>query len=111
MTSEPAGEAALARALAYARHGWPVFPCRPGRKEPDTAHGFKDATIDPGRITAWWSGNRTGIGALAADPVAGRDGDVVWQAAQRAARAGQAHCASLPQEHRNPAQQRPPAVT
>jgi len=56
MTSEPAGGATLARALAYAWRGWPVFPCRPGRKEPDTPHGFKDATTDPGRITAWWTG-------------------------------------------------------
>ena len=45
----------MARALAYARRGWPVFPCQPGRKEPDTPHGFKDATTDPGRITAWWT--------------------------------------------------------
>jgi hypothetical protein len=55
MTSGPADEAALARALAYARHGWPVFPCKPGRKEPDTRHGFKDVTTDPERITAWWT--------------------------------------------------------
>jgi hypothetical protein len=55
MTSDPARAAALARALAYSRRGWPVFPCRPGRKEPDTPHGFKDATTDPGRITAWWT--------------------------------------------------------
>ncbi len=55
MTGSPAGQTALARALAYARHGWPVFPCRPGRKEPDTPHGFKDATTDPGQITAWWT--------------------------------------------------------
>ena len=47
--------ASLAQALAYARRGWPVFPCKPGRKEPDTPHGFKDATTDPGRITAWWT--------------------------------------------------------
>jgi hypothetical protein len=55
MTSSPAAATALARALAYARRGWPVFPCRPGRKEPGTPHGFKDATTDPERITAWWT--------------------------------------------------------
>jgi hypothetical protein len=33
----------------------PVFPCKPGRKEPLTPNGFKDATTDPARIRAWWS--------------------------------------------------------
>ena len=55
MTSAPGSQRMLAAALAYARRGWPVFPCRPGRKEPDTAHGFKDATTDPDRIIAWWT--------------------------------------------------------
>jgi Bifunctional DNA primase/polymerase, N-terminal len=55
MISGPGSQRMLADALAYARRGWPVFPCRPGRKEPDTAHGFKDATTDPERITAWWT--------------------------------------------------------
>jgi hypothetical protein len=38
----------LRQALAYARHGWPVFPCAPGAKIPATRHGFRDATTDPG---------------------------------------------------------------
>jgi hypothetical protein len=45
---------ALDRALAYAAHGWPVFPCRPGTKEPATTHGHLDATTSPAIITAWW---------------------------------------------------------
>jgi hypothetical protein len=44
----------LGQALSYAAAGWPVFPCKPGSKEPDTPHGFKDGTTDPGRIRAWW---------------------------------------------------------
>jgi Bifunctional DNA primase/polymerase, N-terminal len=55
MTGRSAAQTALARALAYAQHGWPVFPCRPGRKEPDTPHGFKDATTNAEKITAWWT--------------------------------------------------------
>jgi hypothetical protein len=42
------------QALAYARHGWPVFPCQPGGKQPATRHGFLDATTDPDKITWWW---------------------------------------------------------
>jgi hypothetical protein len=33
---------------------WPVFPLRPGSKEPDTPHGFKDATTDLERIERYW---------------------------------------------------------
>lgn len=50
MTARPAPE----QALAYAAHGWPVFPCQPGSKEPATRHGFKDATTDPEQISWWW---------------------------------------------------------
>jgi bifunctional DNA primase/polymerase-like protein len=42
------------QALAYAAHGWPVFPCQPGSKQPATRHGFLDATTDPDKITWWW---------------------------------------------------------
>jgi hypothetical protein len=49
-----AGNAVLARALAYAGHGWPVFPCQPGRKVPAASHGFLDATTDQDQITAWF---------------------------------------------------------
>ena len=45
---------ALRHALAYAKAGWPVFPCLPGGKAPDTPHGFKDAATDPVIITRWW---------------------------------------------------------
>jgi hypothetical protein len=54
MTLSPLGQAAI----AYAETGWPVFPCRPLGKAPIGAavpHGVKDASLDPRRITAWWT--------------------------------------------------------
>jgi hypothetical protein len=44
----------LRQALACASRGWPVFPCMYGRKVPLTRHGFRDATTDERRITAWF---------------------------------------------------------
>ena len=46
--------ATLNRALAYARCGWPVLPCRPGQKIPATRHGYRDATTDQQQITDWF---------------------------------------------------------
>ncbi len=44
----------LRQALAYARRGWPVFPCLPGQKLPATRHGFRDATRDEQQIADWF---------------------------------------------------------
>jgi Bifunctional DNA primase/polymerase, N-terminal len=55
----------LARALAYAAAGWPVFPCRPDAgpcpqpgncecKAPLTVHGLRDASTGPEVIRGWW---------------------------------------------------------
>ena len=49
------GNGAVAWALTCAERGWPVFPCKPGTKEPATRHGFRDATTDPDQIRAWWA--------------------------------------------------------
>ena len=47
----------LRQALAYARHGWPVFPVAPGAKIPATSRGFKDATTGESQIRQWWGRN------------------------------------------------------
>jgi Bifunctional DNA primase/polymerase, N-terminal len=47
-------DATLRQALAYARRGWPVFPCLPGQKIPATQHGYKDASTDEQQITEWF---------------------------------------------------------
>ncbi|HEV3293117.1 MAG TPA: bifunctional DNA primase/polymerase, partial [Streptosporangiaceae bacterium] len=47
-------DATLHQALAFATRGWPVLPCQPGQKTPATAHGYRDATTDPGQITGWF---------------------------------------------------------
>ena len=44
----------LRTALALAKKGMQVFPCRPRQKEPATAHGCKDATSDADIIQGWW---------------------------------------------------------
>jgi hypothetical protein len=84
----------LSSALRYARMGLPVFPCRPGGKEPLTPHGFKDATTALPQIRDWWgrwpeanlglpTGRASGLVVLDIDPRSG--GDWSW-AALRAGR-------------------------
>lgn len=41
-------------AIKIAGKGKDIFPCRADKK-PYTARGFKDASADPRRITAWWN--------------------------------------------------------
>jgi len=48
----------LRQALAYARRGWPVFPCLPGQKIPATRHGYRDATTDEQQIEDWFGRGR-----------------------------------------------------
>lgn len=43
------------RAMQYATSGAAVFPLKPRRKEPLTAHGVKDATTDIGQVQKWWT--------------------------------------------------------
>jgi hypothetical protein len=65
------GNLTLRQALAYARRGWPVFPCQPGQKIPATAHGFRDATTNPDQITGWFTrhpGRNLAIAAGAPGP-------------------------------------------
>jgi hypothetical protein len=47
-------DATLRQALAYARQGWPIFPCLPGQKIPATRHGFRDATTDEQQLAEWF---------------------------------------------------------
>jgi len=63
----------LEAALTYAARGWPVFPLAPGGRTPITAHGFKDASVDPEKVRTWWTerptaniGVRTGKGSIIA---------------------------------------------
>jgi len=69
----------LKAALAVARNGKPVFPCKPRGKEPLTRRGHIDATTDPRKIHMWWkrwpeanigvpTGGRSGVLALDVDP-------------------------------------------
>lgn len=44
-----------AKALAYARYGWPVFPCKPRDKVPATRNGLKDAKRDEQVIAKFWA--------------------------------------------------------
>jgi hypothetical protein len=44
-------------ALWYANRGHLVFPLKPGQKVPATRNGFKDASMSPETVLAWWTTN------------------------------------------------------
>src|SRR5215211_8768756 len=44
----------LKSALAMAHMGNAIFPCKPD-KSPYTDKGFKDATTNPGEVSAFWT--------------------------------------------------------
>ena len=93
MTDDPA----LRQALAYARRGWPVFPCQPGQKVPATRHGYKDATTDPEQITGWFGrdpGRNVAIATGAPGPDV-LDIDVHGPNENGYAALGRLHCAGL----------------
>ncbi len=93
--STVADGSALPVALGYAGRGWPVFPCKPGAKAPNTAHGYLDATTDPAVIRGWWRqhpGDNVAIATGAPGPdvldVDVHEGGTGWPAFNRLKRAG-----------------------
>lgn len=47
----------IGAALYYVNRGMLVFPLRPEAKTPATRHGFRDASMSPDTIRAWWTAN------------------------------------------------------
>ena len=62
-------------AAATVAGGWPVFPCLP-TKAPATRNGFKDATTDPARVSAWWERHPDHLVAVPTDGLVVLDLDV-----------------------------------
>lgn len=77
-------------ALAMAKAGYRVFPCKPHSKQPATRNGLHDATTDEGQIRRWWSANPdfglavacgqqpNGVNLLAVDVDIKSGGDRTW---------------------------------
>lgn len=86
MTSSEADRRRLDAALRYARAGYSVFPCGPGRKTPAVEHGLLEATTSDAQIRRWWERmpaanvaldcGRSGLAVVDLDPPTGLD---VWR--------------------------------
>ncbi|MFZ4629937.1 MAG: bifunctional DNA primase/polymerase [Blastocatellia bacterium] len=60
-------------ALAYARHGFPVFPLCPEKKVPLSGEGgFHKATIDVEQVADWWRRWPNAMPAIPTGPAARR---------------------------------------
>ena len=70
-TSPPTTNPKLDAALTYAARGWAVFPLVAGTKQPLTAHGFKDASIDSEQIRRCWTRNPSANIGVATGAVSG----------------------------------------
>ena len=79
----------LNAALAHARGGRSVFPCKDDNS-PRTAHGFYDATTDEQQIGKWWrswpnariamrTGREAGVFVLDVDMKNGKDGEAALE--------------------------------
>ncbi len=68
----------LKTALALAKKGMQVFPCRPRQKEP-AAHGCKDATSNAAIIQGWWRERPdANLAVPAAPPTSSRSTSTAW---------------------------------
>ncbi len=92
---ETAGRSLPDAAGRYAAAGVAVFPCVVGGKRPLTAHGFHDASTDPGRTEQWWSrwpaaniglptGPVSGVGVVDVDVHPTGSGFAAFERARRA---------------------------
>jgi len=92
----PQSNSLLDAALAYAARGWPVFPLTPGGRVPlPGTHGFKDASVDPEQVRAWWAehpGANIGIRT-------GKDSIIALDVDRHGKGDGEASLAALELEH------------
>jgi len=80
MTAE--SEVTLKQALAYASHGWPVFPAGQAAGARHQAW-FHDGTTDPAQINQWWTHQPAANLAIAT----GLPGRTSWTSTSAARRA------------------------
>ena len=61
--TQPSSREMLRSALALTAHGWHVFPCVPGGKQPALRGNWRElATADGDQIRAWWASAAYNIG-------------------------------------------------